>query len=404
MTSWIASYEKIHPNIQVNYRSIGSGGGIDEFGKHMTEFGASDSPLSDDQIAEMFPTVQIPVTAGPVCIIYNLPGLKTRLRLSANTLAGIYLGKIVMWQDAAIARDNPGVKLPQAPVIVTHRSDGSGTTYIFTSYFNRVSPEWARRAGQGLTVTWVTGLSAQGTKQLVDLVNETPGTIGYAELSYAKENNLPVASIQNQSGAFIVPNPASATAAVAAFSEALAKDPRTPIVNPPASAKDAYSISGLSFLLVRKDRADAAEQRAVKTFIDCAITSGQDAAEGLYYAKLPTALQQQDQTLLGDSTTAVTYSTRNEEGEVLSLIRLRVLNSGFVERRRPSFHNLPMHGRILCANRPCHRASLPWHPVKVLDIPDRINVLALTELAAGYECAGRMRLFGFKVILKARHL
>lgn len=302
MTSWIASYEKAHPNIQVNYRSIGSGGGIDEFGKQITEFGASDAPLSDPQVAEMFPTVQIPVTAGPVCVIYNLPGLKAPLRLSANTLADIYLGKIVSWQDSAIARENPGVKLPQAPVIVIHRSDGSGTTYIFTSYLTKVSSEWARRAGQGLTVTWAIGLSAEGSKRVIELLNQTPGTVGYAELSYARQNHLPVASIQNQSGAFVAPSPASATAAVQAFSEVLAKDPRTPIVNPPASAKDAYPISGLTFLLVRRDRSNISEQKAVRDFIAYAISSGQDAAEELSYAKLPPSLQQQDQALLGELT------------------------------------------------------------------------------------------------------
>jgi phosphate transport system substrate-binding protein len=187
-------------------------------------------------------------------------------------------------------------------VIVTHRSDGSGTTYIFTSYLTKVSPEWAKRAGQGLSVMWPVGLSAQGSKQLVELVKQTPGTIGYAELSYAKQNDLPAASIQNQGGVFVVPSPASATAAVQAFSEALEKDPRTPTVNPPPSAKDAYPISGLTLPLVPKDRSDIAEQKAVKDFVAYAISSGQDAAEGLSYAKLPASLQKRDQALLGELT------------------------------------------------------------------------------------------------------
>lgn len=302
MADWIDDYQKLHPNVQVNYRPVGSGEGIDEFSKQLSEFAASDKPLSDDQIAGMFPTVQIPVAAGPVCITYNLPELKTPLRLSANTLAGIYLGTIVTWQDSAIARDNPGVKLPVAPMIVTHRSDGSGTTYILTSYLNKVSPEWARRAGEGLTVTWPIGLSAQGTKQLVDLINQTPGTIGYAELAYTKQNNLPVASIENQGGAFMAPSAASTAAAVQAFSDALAKDPRAPIVNPPASAKDAYPISGLTFFLVRKDAHEVASQKAVKDFIGYAISNGQDTAGKLSYAKLPPAVQQRDQALLGELT------------------------------------------------------------------------------------------------------
>jgi len=302
MISWIAGYEKARPDIEVNYRPVGSGEGIDEFGKRMTEMAASEAPLTDDQIAATFPTVQIPVTAGPVCVTYNLPGLKSPLRLSGSTLAGIYLGKIVTWQDSAIAKDNPGVQIPQAPVIVTHRADGSGTTFILTSYLTKVSSDWARRVGQGLTVTWPTGLSAQGTKAMMDLVNETPGTIAYAELSYAKQNNLPVASIQNAAGVFVGPTPAGAAAAVQAFSDALEKDIRAPIVNPPASAKDAYPISGLSFLLVQKDRSSGDEQKVVRDFIGYAISDGQGAAEGLYYAKLPESLEQRDRALLGELT------------------------------------------------------------------------------------------------------
>lgn len=176
MTVWINDYQKLHPDIQINYRSIGSGSGVDEFRKQWTQFAASDAPLTDDQVGEISHTVQIPVTAGPVCIIYNLPELKTSLRLSSNTLAGIYLGKIVNWRDPAIEKDNPGVKLPQLPVIVVHRSDRSGTTSIFTDYLTRISPGWARRAGQGLTVTWAVGLSGEGTKQVVNLVKQTLGT------------------------------------------------------------------------------------------------------------------------------------------------------------------------------------------------------------------------------------
>lgn len=302
MMNWVSSYQKIHPNILINYRPIGSGAGIDEFRKQLVEFAASDAPLADDRIAEMFPLIQVPVTAGPVCVIYNLPELKARLKLSANTLAGIYLGKIVTWQDPAIARENPGVKLPQAPVIVVHRSDGSGTTNIFTSYLIKVSPEWTRRAGQGLTVSWPVGLSSEGSKGVVELVKQTPGMVGYVELSYANQNGLPVASVQNRAGEFVVPSPASTTAAIEAFPTELARDARAPIVDPPASAKDAYPISGMTFLLVPKERSDAAGQKTVRDFIAYTIGSGQDAAEGLFYAKLPTSVQQQDQILLGELT------------------------------------------------------------------------------------------------------
>lgn len=302
MTNWIAAYQKIHPNIQITYRSIGSGGGIQEFGKKMVEFAASDAPLDDDKIGELFPLIQVPVTAGPVCVIYNLPGVKSPIRLSPNALAGIYLGKIETWRDPAIARDNPGANLPSLPVIVVHRVDGSGTTNIFTSYLTKTSPEWSRKAGSGLIVTWPVGLSGDGSKRMMDLVKQKPGAIGYAELSYANQNGLPVASIENSAGTYVVPSPESTTAAVDAFAEELAKDSRAPIVDPPASAKTAYPISGMSFALIPKDRQDGAEQKAVKDFIAYTITGGQDAAEGLFYAKLPASLQKQDQVLLNQLT------------------------------------------------------------------------------------------------------
>jgi phosphate transport system substrate-binding protein len=201
----------------------------------------------------MYPVVQVPVTAGPVCAIYNLPDLKAPLRFSASTLAGIFLGNIISWQDPAIEKDNPGVKLPRSAVIVVHRSDGSGTTSIFSGYLSKVSPEWSRKAGQGLSISWPVGIGAEGSKGVLEFVKQNTGTIGYAELNYAKENKLPVALVQNRAGNFVAPAPASTTAAIEASSEALSKDPRTPIVDPPASAKDAYPLAGLTFLLVPKD-------------------------------------------------------------------------------------------------------------------------------------------------------
>jgi phosphate transport system substrate-binding protein len=173
MTRWIEDYRQKQPGIQVTYRSIGSGAGIEEYKKQFLGFAASDAPLSDDQISDIFPTIQVPVSGGPVCVIYNLPDLKGSVRLSPQTLADIYIGKITSWQDAQIVRDNPGLALPKAPVIVVHRSDGSGTTTIFTSYLNKVSVDWSRRAGQGLTVTWPVGLSAEGSKRVTELVKET---------------------------------------------------------------------------------------------------------------------------------------------------------------------------------------------------------------------------------------
>jgi phosphate transport system substrate-binding protein len=302
MTKWVSVYQQTHPTVQVNYRPIGSGAGIEELKKGYLSFGASDAPLNDDQVKEMSSVIQVPSSAGPVCIVYNLSNLTAPLKLSAKTLSDIYLGNIISWQDSAIARDNPGMTMPRAAVIVVHRSDGSGTTSIFTSYLSKVSHDWSAKPGQGLTVTWPTGLGVDGSRGVLAIVKQTPGTIGYMELNYAKENGVPVASIQNAAGHFVEPSPASAAAAINAFTDALAKDIRAPIVDPPASAPDAYPISGLSFILIPKDRPDAAQQAAVRDFIAFAISTGQDSAEDLSYAKLPGTIQKQGQVLLSQLT------------------------------------------------------------------------------------------------------
>ena len=298
MTRWIGDFQSVHHNVQINYQSIGSGGGIQQLKKGLVDFGASDAALDDEQLKEMPAVIQIPESAGPVCITYNLPELKKPLQLSASTLAGIYLGKINSWQDPAVKKDNPGVALPKEAVVVTHRSDGSGTTNIFTTYLYAVSPEWSKKVGKGISVSWPAGLGGKGSEGVTGLVKQSPGSIGYVELSYAKENNLPVALIGNAAGKWIAPGTGGTTAAIEAFSPELAKDVRTPIVNPPASAKDAYPICGLTFLLVPKDGPDAAKRQAVQDFIHYILTQGQDKADSLYYAKLPTSLADHDQQVL----------------------------------------------------------------------------------------------------------
>lgn len=298
MSAWIDGYQHAHPKNAVKYRAIGSGAGIDEFKKGWLEFGASDAPLSDDEIKSISPTIQVPGTAGPVCITYNLPGLERPLRLSPQAVAGIFLGTIISWQDPAILRDNPGAKLPRAAVIVIHRSDGSGTTNILTTYLTQISREWASKPGKGLSVAWPTGLGADGSKGVLNLVKQSPGTVGYLELNYAKESGVPVASVQNRAGQFVAPTPAAAAAAIEAFQTDLARDVRSPIVDPPASAKDAYPISGFTFLLVPKDRRDKNGQVAVRDFLSYAVSTGQDSAERLSYSKLPPFVQQQAQELL----------------------------------------------------------------------------------------------------------
>ena len=284
--------------MQINYQSIGSGGGIQQLKNGLVDFGASDVALTDQQLTEMPPMVQIPESAGPVCITYNLPNLSKPLRLSADTLAGIFLGTSRIGTTPSIAGLNPGVSLPNTQILVAHRSDGSGTTGIFTSYLSEVSPEWKSKAGTGISVKWPVGLGGKGSEGVTGIVKQSPGAIGYVELSYAEENKLPTVEVRNQAGNFVAPSAASATAAIAAFHSQLAKDVRIPIVNPPASAKSAYPISGLTFLLVPKDGKDPSKRQATIQFIQYVVSDGQSMASELHYAKLPQPLVQLDRKLL----------------------------------------------------------------------------------------------------------
>jgi phosphate transport system substrate-binding protein len=299
MTKWISAYQQAHPGTLVNYRPIGSGAGIDALKQSTLEIAASDMPLNDDQLKGTFPLIQVPITAGAVCAVYNLPELKSPLRFSSSTLAGIFLGNIISWQDPAIARDNPGVALPHAAIIVVHRAEGSGTTSIFTSYLSKVNPDWSKKVGNGLSVKWPVGIAEQGSTGVLDFIKQNPGTIGYAELNYAAAQHLPVASIENRAGAFVAPSSASTTAAVQAFDKELSQDVRASIVDPPASAKDAYPISGLSFFLIAKDGSDTVERQAIRNFVQYILTGGQDLSEGLDYARLPKAVQDQALGVLG---------------------------------------------------------------------------------------------------------
>lgn len=298
MMQWVQAYGKDHQGLQINYQSIGSGGGIEQLKNGMVDFGASDAALDDEKLKEMPALVQIPESAGPVCITYNLEQLKEPLKLSGKTLSGIYLGTIKNWQDAAIKKDNPGVNLPKQGIVVVHRTDGSGTTNIFTTYLAAVNTKWKSQVSQGLSVSWPLGIGGKGSEGVTGVVKQSPGAIGYVELTYAEENHLPVAQIQNAAGKYISPTAAGTSAAIDAFSGELSKDVRTPIVNAPASAPDAYPISGLTFLLVPKQAKDPNKAAAVKGFVQYIITGGQDPAEQLHYAKIPASLQQIDQELL----------------------------------------------------------------------------------------------------------
>lgn len=291
MTHWMSDVRQKHPGLRINYQSIGSGGGIQQLKAGLVDFGASDVALTDEQLKTMpGPIIQIPESAGPVCITYNLPGLSKPVRLSPDALAGIFLGKITTWNDAQITKTNPGVNLPGTQIVVAHRSESSGTTGIFTSYLAAVSPEWKSRVGQGIAVKWPMGLAAKGSEGVTGVVKQMQGAIGYVELSYAEENHLPIAEIGNQAGKFVAPSSESASAAIESFRSQLAKDVRTPIVNPPASAPAAYPICGLTFLLVPKNGNDTAKRQATRNFVDYVLTSGQSIATQLHYAPLPASI------------------------------------------------------------------------------------------------------------------
>ena len=298
MTRWIQDFQQTHQNVRVNYQSIGSGGGIQQVKAKTVDFGATDAALTDQQIAAMFPLIQIPESAGPVCITYNLPGLTQPLRLSPESLAGIFLGTIKTWKDPQLAKDNPDVKLPSVPVIVSHRSEGSGTTNIFTTYLTAVSPDWKTKVGAGPAVSWPIGIGGKGSEGVTGNIRNSPGAIGYVELTYAEQNHLPTAAIKNAAGQYVQPTAAGTTAAIAAYSAQLTQDPRNPIVNPPATAADAYPISGLTFLIIPKDGPDKAKRTALKQFIQYVITDGQAAAGTLNYAPLPDGVKQYDQQQL----------------------------------------------------------------------------------------------------------
>jgi phosphate transport system substrate-binding protein len=304
MTRWVQDFSQSHPNVQINYQSIGSGGGVQQVKAKTVDFGASDYSLTDDQIASMSPVIQIPETAGPVCITYNLPSLSQPLQLSPESLAGIFLGTIKNWQDPKIVADNPGVTLPKQGIVVIHRAEGSGTTNAFTTYLSAVSPDWQSKVGKGANVSWPAGLGGKGSEGVTGQLRQSPGAIGYVELTYAQQNKLPVAKIKNQAGNYIAPTAQSTTAAINAFTAQLSQDPRQPIVNPPANASDAYPISTLTFLIIPKDGPDQAKRAALKSFIQYIINDGQAVAGSLNYAPLPDGVKQFDQQQLNQMTAA----------------------------------------------------------------------------------------------------
>lgn len=287
-SKWFDSYHE-KTGVQINYQSIGSGGGIQQVKAGTVDFGASDAALSNKALQELpRKIIHFPTVGGAVAIAYNMPSLKEPLKLTPEALVGIYMGKVKTWNDKRIAAANPGVSLPASPILAVHRSDGSGTTNIFVSYLSAVSAEWKELVGIGTSVSWPVGIGGKGNEGVAGLVRQTPGSIGYVELAYAKQNSLATALLKNKAGKFVEPSLAATTAAAEGAAAQLAADVRTPIVNSPAP--DAYPIAGLTFLLVYQDQNDAAKAKAVVDFLHWAMTEGEGMASGLDYAPLPDAV------------------------------------------------------------------------------------------------------------------
>lgn len=286
MSKWSKEYNALHSDIKINYQSIGSGGGRQQFLAKTVAFGASDAPLTDEQIGQAggpANVVHIPVTHGSVVIAYNLPGLSKQIRFSPETIAGMYLGTIKMWNDPKIAADNPGLSLPSRPVLLVHRSEGSGTTDIFTDYLTKVSSEWQSKVGRGSSVQWPAGIGGQGNEGVANQIRNTVGGVGYIELAYARQNKIAYGAVKNHAGNYIDPEPKNVTNAAASLKD-LPADLRFSITDQPGA--QAYPIAGTTWVLLYTTQADAAQGKQVVSFVQWAIHDGQKYANDLDYAAL----------------------------------------------------------------------------------------------------------------------
>ncbi len=285
-SKWFSEYAKVDPSVKFNYQSIGSGGGIKQITAQTVDFGASDKFLTDaDLKGAPGKIIHIPTVMGAVVVTYNIPGVAKGLKLSSEDVADIFLGKITKWNDPKIANDNPGVTLPDKPIIVVHRSDGSGTTAIFTDYLSGVNAEWKSKVGMGASVKWPVGLGGKGNEGVAGQIKTTQYTIGYVELAYAFENKLPYAFLKNSSGVFVEPSIKATSAAAAAAAKNMPADYRISLVNQPG--KDAYPIVGFTWLLVYEQQKDPVKGKKLVEFLNWSMHKGQKMAGALLYAPLP---------------------------------------------------------------------------------------------------------------------
>ncbi len=287
-SKWFYEYNQ-KTGVQINYQSIGSGGGIQQLTAGTVNFGASDAPMTDDQISKISAGVlHFPTVAGAVALAYNVPGVTTKLKLTPAAIADIYMGVVTKWNDAEIADENPGVTLPSLDITVAHRSDGSGTSNIFTNYLTKVSTKWAGSVGFGTSVKWPVGVGGKGNEGVAGLISQIPGTIGYVELAYAIKNNLTYALVKNKSGNFVEPTIESTTAAAAGALKHMPSDFRVMITN--AAGADSYPICGFTWLLVYRNYSDHATGKAIVDFLTWYLSAGESEVKDLYYAPLPDSL------------------------------------------------------------------------------------------------------------------
>ena len=283
---WFSEYAQQHPNVKINYQPIGSGGGIRQVSDGTVDFGASDAIMTDDQMSSAkVKVMMLPTVLGAVVPIYNIPGVNKPINFSGDVIADIYLGKITHWNDARIMKDNPGVSLPDQQILPVYRSDGSGTTFIFTDYLSKVSPEWASRVGKNSSVKWPAGVGAVKSEGVAGMVRQAKGAFGYVELIYALQNHIEYGAVKNAAGKFLQGTPAGVTAAAAAAAKTIPADYRVSITNAPGA--DSYPISSFTWLLIPKQFADPAKGQAVKGFLEWMLDHGQSECAGLFYAPLP---------------------------------------------------------------------------------------------------------------------
>jgi phosphate transport system substrate-binding protein len=297
-SKWFDEYHKLHANVQINYQSIGSGGGISQLQAKTVDFGASDGPMSDDQLGKTgFKVLHFPTVLGAAVPTYNIPGVTGDLKFTPEALAGIYLGKITKWNDPAITGPNPGVKLPSDDIVVVHRSDGSGTTYIWTDFLSKASSEWTSKVGKATSVNWPVGLGGKGSEGVSGLIKQTPDSLGYVELIYAIQNNMPYGEVKNPAGVFVKASLAGVSAAAAGAAKTMPDDFRVSITNAPG--KDAYPISSFTWLLIPAKIDDAAKKAAITGFLKWMLTDGQQFCEPLAYSKLPKEVVAKEEKAIG---------------------------------------------------------------------------------------------------------